>query len=86
MNVPVKNPEAMLSKQGVADYLSVNPWTIDRWRKTDPTFPAPFWMNDRTPRWLPTDIRQWLASRPRGGIAPEWEQKPKPRRRRREEA
>ena len=54
------------SKKQLADFLGVNP-------------PVPIWLTDSTPRWVPAEIRAWLASRPRGGIAPSWKIS-KPRR------
>jgi predicted DNA-binding transcriptional regulator AlpA len=63
---------SMMSKKQLARLLSVNPWTIDRWRKSDASFPSPVWVTDTTPRWYCRDIERWLASKHQGGIAPEW--------------
>ena len=68
---PSRPPE-VLRKRELARLLSVNPWTLDRWRKTNPTFPQPIWLSDTTPAWRLADIEAWLASRPKGGVAPSW--------------
>jgi predicted DNA-binding transcriptional regulator AlpA len=62
----------LLSKKALAFFLGVSPWTVDRWRQVDPGFPAPLWMSDTSPRWWRSEIEQWLASRPRGDLAPAW--------------
>lgn len=72
---------AMIGKKELAQLLSVNPWTIDRWRKRDRSFPSPVWISDTTPRWYQRDIEQWLASRARGGVAPDWLRSKRPTKR-----
>jgi predicted DNA-binding transcriptional regulator AlpA len=73
----------LLSKKQVADLLAVNPFTIDRWRRTDATFPEPLWVTPTTCRWRRTDIQAWLNARPAGGRSPAWDKglrgKPLPR-------
>jgi predicted DNA-binding transcriptional regulator AlpA len=64
--------DALLTKQLLALRLAVNPATVDRWRRDDPTFPPPVWLSGITPRWRPADIDQWLSQKPKGGVAPDW--------------
>jgi predicted DNA-binding transcriptional regulator AlpA len=77
------DPLSMLSKSELADLLSVDPWTIDRWRRPDeptydPDFPEPIWISGATPRWRRIHIERWLARRPAGGLSPNWVAHPKP--------
>src|SRR5262245_9247202 len=74
---PIDDPLAMLSKRQLAELLAVDPWTIDRWRN-NPDFPAPIWISASTPRWRRKDIEAWIASRHRGGVAPDWRRQTKP--------
>jgi predicted DNA-binding transcriptional regulator AlpA len=67
------DPLAMLGKGELAALLGVSPWTIDRFRKNDPTFPKPLWISATTPRWRRRDVELWLDSRPCGGRAPSFE-------------
>jgi predicted DNA-binding transcriptional regulator AlpA len=62
----------LLDKQEVANYLGVNKYTIDRWRRELPDFPEPIWLSGTSCRWRLQDIEKWLATRPSGGKAPEW--------------
>jgi len=71
---PATDPLALLAKRQLAELLAVDPWTIDRWRKSDPDFPEPIWVSGTTPRWQRVEVERWLASRRRGGKAPEWNQ------------
>jgi predicted DNA-binding transcriptional regulator AlpA len=66
------DPLQLIDKQGVADLLSLNPATVDRMRKSNPDFPQPFWITDKTPRWHRKDIQNYIASRQQGGISPDW--------------
>jgi predicted DNA-binding transcriptional regulator AlpA len=79
--IPPPNSDAeasqLLSKRQLAEMLGVNPFSIDRWRRTDPTFPKPFWLTGTTPRWHHSDVAAWLASRQRGGISPDWVKAPR---------
>jgi predicted DNA-binding transcriptional regulator AlpA len=68
---PPNDPLSLIGKRELARLLGVNPWTLDRWRRTDPGFPAPLWLNGTTPRWRRVDIESWLATRQRGGVAPD---------------
>jgi len=70
----VESPSApeVLRKRELAQRLSVNPWTLDRWRRSNPTFPQPIWLSATTPVWFVAEIDAWLGSRPRGGLAPCW--------------
>jgi predicted DNA-binding transcriptional regulator AlpA len=75
---PVKAPPAfsnleLISKAQLAALIGVNTWTIDRWRRIDPDFPAPIWISPSTPRWRRVDIETWIAQRPRGSVAPAWQ-------------
>jgi predicted DNA-binding transcriptional regulator AlpA len=70
-NLP-NHPLQMLSRRDLAGLLGVNAWSIDRWRKTDPDFPAPIWISAATPRWRRVDVERWIATRQRGGTAPDW--------------
>jgi predicted DNA-binding transcriptional regulator AlpA len=79
----------MVGKGTLAQLLDVDPFTIDRWRRDDPTFPPPLWVSGSTPRWKRIDIEQWVASRPAGGLSPNWVAHPKPthkNRKRRQQA
>lgn len=69
----------MISKKELAALLSVNSWTLDRWRKSDPEFPRAVWLSPTTPRWRKADVERWLATRKTGGVAPDWENRTKPR-------
>jgi predicted DNA-binding transcriptional regulator AlpA len=62
-----------LDKMQVARLLGVNAGSVDRYRRTDPSFPLPFWITATTPRWSRAEIEQWLASRPRSARAPAFE-------------
>jgi predicted DNA-binding transcriptional regulator AlpA len=64
--------DPMLTKREVADTLRVDPATVDRERKHNPKFPEPTWITDKTPRWFRSQIINYLASRPKGGISPDW--------------
>jgi predicted DNA-binding transcriptional regulator AlpA len=80
------DPLSLLSKQALAELLGVDPWTIDRWRRPDepthiPDFPEPLWISGATPRWRRVEVEQWLASRPHGGLSPNWIAHPKNRTR-----
>ena len=66
------SPPEVLRKRELARRLSLNPWTLDRWRKSDSSFPQPIWLSATTPVWLVAEVDAWLGSRPRGGIAPSW--------------
>jgi predicted DNA-binding transcriptional regulator AlpA len=66
------HPPGVLRKRELARRLSVNPWTVDRLRKSDPSFPQPIWLTPTTPVWLAAEVDAWLGSRPRDGIAPSW--------------
>lgn len=72
----------LLTKQAVADILAVRAWSIDNLRRTDPTFPAPAWITDGRPRWLPDEVHAWIKTRKRGGVAPAWRRQHQRRRRR----
>jgi predicted DNA-binding transcriptional regulator AlpA len=74
---PGIDPLSLLTKRQLAELLQINPWTIDRHRKSDPDFPAPVWISGTTPRWRRQDIESWLATRPRGGRSPDYECAPK---------
>lgn len=67
------DPRAFISKRQIAILGAVNPWTVDRWRR-DPalSFPVPRWFGDQTARWQLSEILEWLQSRPRETISPEW--------------
>jgi hypothetical protein len=69
-NPPPAPIEPLLTKQQLAEWFGVAVWTIDRWRRTDPDFPAPIWITITTPRWEPPVVRKWLTSRRKGGLAP----------------
>jgi predicted DNA-binding transcriptional regulator AlpA len=70
------DPLALIGKFALADVLAVDKWTLDRWRKKDSSFPQPVWISGSTPRWKRTEIERWLATRPSGGRAPNWDAKP----------
>jgi hypothetical protein len=78
----------LLTKQQVAAFLNVRPWTVDRFRRDDKCFPQPRWLSDGTPRWLPHELHNGVNSRKRGGVAPAWQrhhqQQQRRRRRKRE--
>ena len=80
------HPLELVRKRQLARLLQVSPWTIDRWRRTDPAFPQPIWVSASMPAWRIVEVEQWLTSRQRGGVAPAWEQgsRPTSRRRRRQ--
>ena len=80
--VVTSDPLELLGKRELADLLRVNPWTVDRWRRTDPDFPAPIWISKSTPRWRRKDIEAWLATRQRGGTSPAFGEMRKHKRRR----
>jgi predicted DNA-binding transcriptional regulator AlpA len=82
------DPLALISKQQLSELLGISSYSIDRMRKPghptyDPSFPPVVWIGPSTARWRRTDIEAWLASRPHGGLAPDWQQHPRARRRRR---
>lgn len=66
------DPLEHMSQKEIAARLKVNTWTVNSIRKSDPTFPKPIWISDKTPRWSSADILNWMSSRPRGGLSPEW--------------
>jgi len=78
---PEKSINGVWSKRDVAQYQGVHVWTVDQKLRKLPDFPQPHWLTDITPRWIPREVEDWLASRPTGGIAPAW--KPTPAKRRR---
>ena len=69
---PAPDPLALMTKRELANLLAVDPWTIDRWRKSD-DFPVPVWLSGTTPRWRRADIETWLATRQQGGRAPDYD-------------
>ena len=56
------DPLECLRKTDVAALLKADPWTLDRWRRLDPTFPAPIWLSNTTPVWRRRDIEAWLQA------------------------
>jgi predicted DNA-binding transcriptional regulator AlpA len=66
------DPLDLIGKRELARALRINPWTLDRWRRCNPAFPQPIWISAVTPRWRRNEIEEWLASRQRGGTAPDW--------------
>jgi predicted DNA-binding transcriptional regulator AlpA len=80
---PTPDPLALLSKRALASLLAINPWTLDRFRKSDPDFPEPIWISGTTPRWRKVEVERWLATRQKGGVSPDWTQSTTTRRRRR---
>jgi predicted DNA-binding transcriptional regulator AlpA len=79
MTKPDTDADELLSKQQFASFLGLNPWTIDRLRKTIPNFPEPIWVTDKSPRWKKSEVQAYLDSRQRGGVSPEYENRAKPR-------
>jgi predicted DNA-binding transcriptional regulator AlpA len=67
-----RGPPQLLTKRDVASLLRLNPWSVDRLRRTDTTFPECVWISGTSPRWRVSDIEQWLSSRPTGGTSPDW--------------
>jgi len=59
------DPLALIRKRPLAKRLSVNPWTIDRWRKAG-KFPPPIWLSETVPVWRVADIERWLRDRESG--------------------
>jgi len=49
----------LVSKRQLADMLSVDPTTIDRWRR-DGRFPPGIVMTDQCVRWRLSDVEKWL--------------------------
>lgn len=47
----------------VAERYSVNPSTIWRWRKNDPTFPKPIMLGDNTTRFSISELEAWEAGK-----------------------
>jgi predicted DNA-binding transcriptional regulator AlpA len=68
------DPLAMISKREVAALLSINAYTLDRWRRSRPDFPNPIWLSGTTLRWARRDIELFIATRQRGGRSPDWQQ------------
>jgi predicted DNA-binding transcriptional regulator AlpA len=66
------DPLEYMSQKDIAARVKIDPWTINHIRKTDPSFPQPVWLTDKSPRWRSVDILNWMSSRPRGGQSPEW--------------
>jgi predicted DNA-binding transcriptional regulator AlpA len=62
-----------LTKVGVGRILGLHPGSVDRYRRTDASFPAPRWISSLTPRWKRAEVEAWLASRPRSARAPAFE-------------
>jgi predicted DNA-binding transcriptional regulator AlpA len=76
---------ALLSKKQLAELLSIDAWSIDRWRRDpDSGFPPPIWIGGNTARWRRADIETWLNNCRAGGKAPSYRRAPPvpPRRRR----
>jgi len=82
----ITDPLALITKRELAHLLAVDPWTVDRWRKSDPSFPEPIWLSGSTPRWKRLDIERWLASRETGGTSPDWNRTNRNRQQRRSQA
>jgi predicted DNA-binding transcriptional regulator AlpA len=74
-DIEAVDPLALIAKRDLARLLAVNTWTLDRWRKSDPSFPEPLWLTDSTPRWRRVDVAKFLASRPQGGTSPDFERR-----------
>jgi predicted DNA-binding transcriptional regulator AlpA len=72
-----RGPPQLLTKREVAELLRLNPWSVDRLRRTDPAFPECVWISGTSPRWRLSDIESWLSSRPTGGTSPDWRQRRK---------
>jgi len=62
-----------LDKCGAADLIGVHPGSFDRYRRTDPSIPPPYWLTPTRPRWKRDEVEAWLASRPRSARAPAFE-------------
>lgn len=54
---------AFLSDKAVGDRYEVSRVTIWRWRKSDPTFPAPITLSPGCVRWRLSDLEAWEASK-----------------------
>ena len=74
-NSNLNHPLQLLSKRQLGELLHVNLWTLDRWRKTDPDFPAPIWLSNSTLRWRRVEVERWLASCRRGGVGPQYKRR-----------
>ena len=51
---------ALMTTREVADLLKVSPRTLQRWRLTG-LGPAFIRFNDRSVRYAPADVRQWMV-------------------------
>lgn len=66
MQTKRKRRHQLISKAELALLLSVNVWTIDRWRATRRDFPKPLEITPgATLRWRAREIEDWLNARER---------------------
>jgi len=56
-------PDPLLTRRQVADYLGVHVNSLDKMRRTDPTFPRSAALSPRTLRWDPGQLRRWVGSK-----------------------
>lgn len=53
----------LLTEADVADQLGVDPSTVRRIRRNDPSFPQPIRITQRTVRYRQADVERWIASK-----------------------
>jgi predicted DNA-binding transcriptional regulator AlpA len=56
------DPLALIHKHELAALLSVNPWTLDNWRKSG-RMPPPIALSPQIVAWRRSDIDAWLRER-----------------------
>jgi predicted DNA-binding transcriptional regulator AlpA len=56
------HPLQLIRKRELAELLTVDPWTIDNWRKKG-RFPKPIVLSDQVLVWRLTDIDRWLQEK-----------------------
>jgi len=57
--VRIPDPIQLIRKRDLAKLLSVQPWTIDAWRRKG-RLPAPVVLSPQIVAWKRQDIEQWL--------------------------
>lgn len=58
----------LLRVEDVASSLKVGKSTVGESPRSDPTFPKPIKLSDRTTRWLESDLEDWVLRHKQGEV------------------
>lgn len=63
--------DPLMSLDDIALYLGVSRSTVERIRASDPTFPPPVPLAQRTLRWRPQRVHAWVAQKETAAQVPQ---------------